>query len=85
MDTSKGVPTFYLAKFSQKLHENEENLTKGGVKILLGRSVTVVVIFFDARKGVKVSKIVQRDESRESNIMMTNIVLCFAGRCVRSG
>ena len=28
---SKSTPTYYLAKFHWKLHENEENLTERGV------------------------------------------------------
>ena len=39
-----GAPTYYLAKFGQKLHENEENWTEGDAfKILLCRSATVYV------------------------------------------
>ena len=40
-----GTTTYYLAKFSQKLHENEQNWTGGGAsKIILSRSATVTFI-----------------------------------------
>ena len=29
-DFPEGAPTYYLAKFSRKLHTNEENWTEGG-------------------------------------------------------
>ena len=30
----KGVPTYYGANFSRKLHENEENWAEGGIQDL---------------------------------------------------
>ena len=39
-----GMPTYHLAKFCQKMHENEKNWTKSGAcGMLLCRSATAVV------------------------------------------
>ena len=43
LDGGLGEATYYLAKFSRKLHENEQNWT-GASKIILSRSATFTFI-----------------------------------------